>query len=175
MRRMLWLVPLSMVGCSCQRVPTGDGRDDVGAASAAVEASASNDDTAVVADLPPRLLSAVDAGAEDPGTVVRAYVANLLRRDRAAIDAAWLVAPQGRRADDGALRELHEVSNLRVNTGVPVARDQLQPTHLIEVPVQVRAMTAAGTQRYTGWYRLAPAPDGHAWLIQSAQVQPVLD
>ena len=50
-----------------------------------------------------------------------------------------------------------------------------QPPRLLEVPVKIRALTASGTFRYHGWYRVQPSADGRAWQIQSASLQPTLD
>jgi len=126
-------------------------------------------------DVPLDALSAVTGNAPDPGSVVRSYASQLPRHDRALLDASWQMPPPAGRADDAALRELNDIITLRVNTGTAVARDQQHPSRLIEVPVRVRAVTGQGTLHYTGWYRLVPDPEGTAWLIQSAHVQPVLD
>ena len=53
--------------------------------------------------------------------------------------------------------------------------DSKLPPQLLEVPVQVRAVTADGTFRFGGWYRVQPNADGSAWQIQSAQLRPSLD
>jgi len=36
-------------------------------------------------------------------------------------------------------------------------------------------VTADGTFRFGGWYRVQPNADGSAWQIQSAQLRPSLD
>lgn len=175
MRRVCWLLPLLLMGCSCQRAPEPEPATPAPPVDVSRSNGSPSDPTERHVDAPLPLLSAVSAGAEHPGTVIHGYVGQLLRRDFAAADAAWRTAPRGMRADDAVLRALQDVVALRVNTGSPVARDTRQPSHLIEVPVQVRATTGAGTLRYSGWYRLVPDPEGRAWQIQSAQVQPVLD
>lgn len=122
------------------------------------------------------LLAAVDDGAEPPSTMLNRYVAALLNRDRAASDAAWTIPPgDPRRADDAALRQLQDLRTLRLHSDPPIARDDRQPPQLLEVPVQVRAVTANGTFRFSGWYRVQPSRDGSAWQIHSAQLRPTLD
>ncbi len=179
MRRLCWLLPLLMIACSCQRAPVADSETD---AAAAADASATPSlppagaaVTDVPLDVPLDALSAVAAGAPDPGTVVRDYLSRLPGHDAAALDAVWQIPPPAGRADDAALRELRDIISLRVNTGAAVARDQQHPSRLMEVPVRVRALTVSGTLRFTGWYRLSPDADDSAWRIQSAQLQPVLD
>lgn len=175
MRGCSWLLPLLLIGCSCQRAPEPEPATTAPPAVPSQAKDSPSDATGPHVDVPPPLLAAVGADAEHPGTVIHGYVGQLLRRDFAAADAAWRTAPRGNHADDAVLRALQDVIALRVNTGSPVARDTRQPSQLIEVPVQVRATTGAGTLRYSGWYRLVPDPEGRAWQIHSAQVQPVLD
>ncbi len=169
MRRLYWLLPLLMVACSCQRAPVAEPAADAGTKSPTPPSAAA------VADVPLDALSAVVAGAADPGTVVRDYLSRLPGGDAAALDAVWQVPPPAGRADDAALRGLRDIISLRVNTGTAVARDQQHPSRLIEVPVRVRVATVGGTLRFTGWYRLVPDAGDSAWRIQSAQVHPVLD
>jgi len=174
----IWSVPAVLILlCACQRVAdpiptrsTGE-RERTDKAAEAQHATAA----APVQPVSLPLLSALPSSAQDPGGVVRDYAVLLLKRDTTAADAAWKVAPPPGRADDAALRELRDVLTLRVDTQSPLARDQQQPSQLIEVPVRVRAVTPTGTLRYTGWYRLAPATARNAWLIHSASLQPVLD
>lgn len=120
--------------------------------------------------------SAVRPGAMSPGNVVRSYVNAVLRRDGTAIDSFWQLPTRGARPpDDAVLHALRDVRTLRVTAQTPAARDNLSPTRLLEVPVRIRAVTATGEYTYRGWYRLVPDRDGSAWLIQSAQLQPVMD
>lgn len=117
----------------------------------------------------------VAAGAASPQAVVQAYATALPGADRQTLDEFWLHAPRGKVADDHVLRALDEVVSLRVQTGAPQPRDGNVPSRLVEVPVQVRAVTSgAGMQHYEGWYRLVPAADGSAWKLQSASVHAVL-
>ncbi|KAF1055311.1 MAG: hypothetical protein GAK43_00104 [Stenotrophomonas maltophilia] len=73
------------------------------------------------------------------------------------------------------MRLLPDVASLRLQSQAPRAADTQQPTRLLEVPVSLRAATAHGTFRYTGWYRLQPRADRSGWVIQSAKLQPTLD
>lgn len=174
MRRAFWMFPLLLISCSCQEAPAPQKADEAVAEADQAQRTAS---PATPATAPPTLslLAAVSADAERPGAVVHAYIRDLLQRRQTEADAAWQFAPSGTRADDAALRGLQDVISLRINTGAPIARDQQQPSRLIEIPVQVRAVTDTATLRYTGWYRLVPDPQGSAWRIHSAQIQPVLD
>ncbi|HGM5046864.1 TPA: hypothetical protein ACKPZV_004102 [Stenotrophomonas maltophilia] len=179
MRGILFLIaPLVLLGCSRPAAQTTDG---IAAASAPVAATAAADtgtapDSAALqaSDVP--LLSAVADGAEPPSTMLNRYVAALLNRDRGASDAAWAIPPgDPRHADDAALRQLQDLRTLRLHSDTPIARDERQPPQLLEVPVQIRAVTAHGTFRFGGWYRVQPSSDGSAWQIQSAQLRPTLD
>jgi len=107
-----------------------------------------------------------------PGRVVRDYVAAVLRRDADALGRYWQHDSNTR--DDAALHALTRVQRLRVTTDAPIVRDDPRQGRLLEVPVVIRAATAQGSFTYRGWYRLVPGPDGNAWLIQSAQLQPAL-
>lgn len=174
MRGAGWLFPMLMLLGACQRAADAPPAADV--AVAGQPAGAAPAGTSAVEDayaLP--LLAAVAADAPDPGAVVRTYAGHLLRRDFDKADASWMVAPPPGRADDVALRSLRDVRDLQISTEPPQARDQQRPTHLIEVPVRVRVLTATTTLRYSGWYRLVPDPQRSGWLIQAARLQPVLD
>jgi|GEM_PF-1165847 len=123
-----------------------------------------------------RLTAAVSPGALSPGNVVRRYVTAVLQDDTAAMDRYWQLPTRGGRpADDAALHALRQVRTLRVTADTPVPRDERQPSALLEVPVRIHAVTAQGDYTFRGWYRLVPDRDRSAWLIQSAQLQPVLD
>ncbi|MCS4229927.1 hypothetical protein EDF77_3189 [Stenotrophomonas maltophilia] len=176
MRGAGWLFPMLMLLGACQRAADVPPAADVVVAGPPAAAAAAPAGTSAVGDadaLP--LLAAVAADAPDPGAVVRTYAGHLLRRDFDQADASWMVAPPPGRADDAALRSLRDVRDLRISTEPPQARDQQRPTHLIEVPVRVRVLTATTTLRYSGWYRLVPDPQRNGWLIQAARLQPVLD
>ena len=183
MRRAVILLPLLLAGCSCERHPAADAP---GAAATAASGTAGGEatrstDAATVAPLAPAPLSAVAAGAEDEGIVVRHYLNALARGDHAAADAFWSGGRTASHADDAVLRQLlsqpepSRVLSLRMDTEVPIARDQVQPSRLREVPVRIRVMTADGPLRYQGGYRLQPRPDASGWEIHGASVQPVLD
>lgn len=175
MRVACWLFPMLMLLGGCQRAPdVPPAADGAVAEPPAAAPTREADSTADGADALP-LLAAVAADAPDPGAVVRTYAVHLLRREFDKADANWMIAPPPGRADDAALRGLREVRDLKINTDAPVPRDRQQPTHLIEVPVRIRVTTATTTLRYDGWYRLVPDPQRSAWLIQSANLQPVLD
>lgn len=174
MRVACWLFPMLMLLGGCQRtaeVPPAAAVAGIGQPAAATRVATSALDRT---DALP-LLAAVAAEAPDPGTVVRTYAGHLLRRELDKADASWMIAPRPGRADDAALRALRDVRDLRVTTEPPLPRDQQHPTHLVEVPVRVRVLTSTSTLRYNGWYRLVPDPQRSAWLIQSANLQPVLD
>jgi len=183
MRRAVILLPLLLGGCSCERHPAADAP---GAAATAASGTAGAEATgstgaATVAPLGPAPLSAVAAGAENEGIVVRHYLNALARGDHAAADAFWSGGRTASHADDAVLRQLlsqpepSRVLSLRMDTEVPIARDQAQPSRLREVPVRIRVMTADGPLRYQGGYRLQPRPDASGWEIHGASLQPVLD
>jgi len=175
---MLLIAPLVLLGCSR---PAAQTTGDIAAASAAVAATAAVDtrtgpDPAAMQASEMPVLSAVADDAEPPSTMLNRYVAALLNRDSAASDAAWTIPPSDpQHADDAALRQLQDLRTLRLHSDPPVARDDRQPPRLLEVPVQIRAVTANGTFRFGGWYRVQPSSDGSAWQIQSAQLRPMLD
>jgi len=174
MRGAGWLFPMLMLLDACQRAADAPPAADVAVAGQSADAAPAGTSAVEDADALP-LLAAVAADAPDPGAVVRTYAGHLLRRDFDKADASWMVAPPPGRADDVALRSLRDVRDLRISTEPPQARDQQRPTHLIEVPVRVRVLTATTTLRYSGWYRLVPDPQRSGWLIQAARLQPVLD
>ncbi|MGF6418722.1 hypothetical protein ABH900_002205 [Stenotrophomonas sp. AN71] len=180
MRSVLFLIA-ALVLPGCSRPPALPGTAGAPAPAPGTNAASSGTDTGTDAatlqatDVPP-LLAAVDDGADPPSVMLNRYVAALLNRDRSASDAAWTIAPgDPRHADDAALRQLQDLRTLRLHSDTPIARDDLQPPRLLEVPVQVRAVTANGTFRFNGWYRVQPSSDGRAWQIQSAQLRPTLD
>jgi len=183
MRRAVILLPLLLGGCSCERHPATDapGAAATAASGTAGAEAAGSTDAATVAPLAPAPLSAVAAGAEDEGIVVRHYLNALARGDHAAADAFWSGGRTASHADDAVLRQLlsqpepSRVLSLRMDTEVPIARDQAQPSRLREVPVRIRVMTADGPLRYQGGYRLQPRPDASGWEIHGASLQPVLD
>lgn len=183
MRRAVILLPLLLAGCSCERHPAADapGAAATAASGTAGAEAADSTDAATVAPLAPAPLSAVAAGAEDEGIVVRHYLNALARGDHAAADAFWSGGRTASHADDAVLRQLlsqpepSRVLSLRMDTEVPIARDQAQPSRLREVPVRIRVMTADGPLRYQGGYRLQPRPDASGWEIHGASLQPVLD
>ncbi len=183
MRRAVILLPLLLAGCSCERHPAADapGAAATAASGTAGAEAADSTDAAIVAPLAPAPLSAVAAGAEDEGIVVRHYLNALARGDHAAADAFWSGGRTASHADDAVLRQLlsqpepSRVLSLRMDTEVPIARDQAQPSRLREVPVRIRVMTADGPLRYQGGYRLQPRPDASGWEIHGASLQPVLD
>lgn len=178
-RQLLLVVPLLLLGCSRPATtqdpagkPATATATDAGSATARVEA----DPPVLQAPAVAPLFAAVDADAEAPAALLDRYVMALLNRDRATADAAWTFPPSDdARADDAALRQLEGVRSMRLSTELPIARDGQQPPRLLEVPVQVRALTANGTFRFGGWYRVQPSTDGRAWQIQSAQLRPALD
>lgn len=177
MRGVVWILPMILLLAACQRGEEATQTQPAAPLPRAPNAVAPDvAGTAAVGggDALP-LLSAVAAAAPDPGSVVRDYATHLLRREFDKADAAWGVAPAPGRADDAALRDLRDVVSLKVITEPPIARDQQQPTRLIEVPVQIRVVTGSATTRYHGWYRLVPDADRSAWQIHAAQLQPILD
>lgn len=181
MRRAVILLPLLLGGCSCERHPAADAPGAAATAATAGAEATGSTNAATVAPLAPAPLSAVAAGAEDEGIVVRHYLNALARGDHAAADAFWSGGRTASHADDAVLRQLlsqpepSRVLSLRMDTEVPIARDQAQPSRLREVPVRIRVMTADGPLRYQGGYRLQPRPDASGWEIHGASVHPVLD
>jgi hypothetical protein len=182
MRRFLILIaPLVLLACS--RPPSPSDPADAAPSATAEAAARTKPQTAAEGDAPAvqaidvdPLFAAVAAEAELPAGMLNAYVMALLNRDRKAVDAAWTFPPSdARRADDAALRQLTDVRSLRLTSELPIARDGHQPPQLLEVPVQIRAVTAEGAFRFGGWYRVQPSSDGRAWQIQSAQLRPTLD
>ncbi|UEX19222.1 hypothetical protein LMF57_05100 [Stenotrophomonas sp. SI-NJAU-1] len=173
------LIPLLVAGCSNPAPPADDTRRDASASTTdpsvpTTEAAPQAATVDAIAIDP--LYGAVALGSEPPSAMLNRYVLDLLNQDKARSDAAWAYAPADpRHADDAALRLLPDVRNLRLDSDVPLPRDDGQPPRLLEVPVRIRAMTANGTIRYHGWYRVQPSADGHGWQIQSASLQPTLD
>lgn len=177
MRRIVFLLPLLFAGCSCQPDPPPT---DTPASAAAADPTASSAEAAPaqgdgLATTAPPVLSAVAADATTETITVRNYIYALLGSDRKSADAFWSGGHTSARPDDAVLRNIPQLRNLRVDTDTPIARDTAQPSRLREVPVRIRAITAEGTFRYTGWYRLQPRPDGSGWEILSASLQPALD
>lgn len=173
------LIPLLAVGCSNPSAPTDSSTSDSAAAATApavpTTKAASEADTVEAIPIDP-LYGAVAIGSESPAGMLNRYMLDLLNQNKARSDAAWAYAPADpRHADDAVLRLLPDVRNLRLDSDVAVPRDDGQPPRLLEVPVKIRAVTAEGTFRYHGWYRVQPSADGHAWQIQSASLQPTLD
>lgn len=175
MRRVLFLLPLLFGGCSCQ--PQAGRETASNTASSAASGTAAAEDESqpdALANIPIAALSAVSQQAPDEPTTIRNYVNALMRGDRTAADAYW--SGGGTRPDDQALRSLPVLRQLRVDADSPIARDHAEPSRLREVPVRIRMVTRDGsTLRYHGWYRLQPRPDGSAWEIQGASLQPTLD
>ena len=178
MRRIVFLLPLLFAGCSCQPDSATDARAPTPGSAAAdaapAEAPAPADPGEGLAAVATPALSAVAAGAVDETTTVHQYVVALLDPDRSKADAYWSGGRPAPHADDAVLRAIPELRSLRVKTQLAVARDDQQPSRLLEVPVSVRAITADGALTYEGWYRLQPRPDSSGWEIQSASIHPVL-
>lgn len=180
-RFLILLAPLVLLACS--RPPSQSDPADATPSATAEVAARTKSQTAAEGDAPAvqaidvdPLFAAVAAEAELPAGMLNAYVMALLNRDRKAVDAAWTFPPSdARRADDAALRQLTDVRSLRLTSELPIARDGHQPPQLLEVPVQIRAVTPEGTFRFGGWYRVQPRADRRAWQIQSAQLRPTLD
>ena len=174
MRRAMLLLPLLFAGCSCQPDPVAVDPPAAAATDSAAEAApptAGNDGQAPAPAPEP---SAVSPGALDEASTVHQYVVALLNPDRSIADAYWTGGRPAPRPDDTVLREIPELRSLRVKTRSPIPRDTEQPSRLLEVPVQVRAITADGALTFEGWYRLQPRPDGSSWEIQSASIHPIL-
>ena len=184
MRTQRWLLlTVPMLLAACQRAPEPPAS---AAAEQTQEAAQAPTARGRAAAQDTARDSATDAGADtadaagaatatSPGQVVRSYVSAVLHRDAAAIDRLWQLPTRGGRPpDDAALHALRQVRSLRVTAGTPVPRDGQQPSRLLEVPVRIQAVTADGRFLYEGWYRLVPGGDG-GWLIQSAQLQPILE
>jgi len=176
MRRVVFLLPLLFAGCSCQPDPVAHvappaAEPTADAAPTPVAEAPASDGLATV---PLPELSAVAPGATDEGSTVHEYVVSLLGSDRRASDAFWSGGTTGTRPDDAVLRAIPDLRNLRVKTIASIARDNKQPSQLLEVPVNIRAMTGEGTLVFEGWYRLQPRPDASGWEIQSASLHPVL-
>lgn len=175
MRRVVFLLPLLFAGCSCQPDPVG--QVDAAVAEpppAAADAPDADTPGVALAEVPVAELSPVAPGAVDETATVHEYIVSLLGSDRRASDAYWSGGTTGTRPDDAVLRSIPDLRNLRVKTRMPIARDNKQPSHLLEVPVNVRAMTGEGTLVFEGWYRLQPRPDASGWEIQSASLHPVV-
>lgn len=173
------LIPLLVVGCSNPAPPVDATRRVVGSATTAPSVpttKAAPQATTVDAIAIDPLYGAVAYGSETPAAMLNRYMLDLLNRNTSRSDAAWAYAPPDpRHADDAVLRLLPDVRNLRLDSDMALPRDDGQPPRLLEVPVRIRAVTASGTFRYHGWYRVQPSADGRAWLIQSASLQPTLD
>ncbi len=176
MRRMLFLLPLLLGGCSCQpeSARTADVPDNRPPPQDVSEAGVAALREAEARNQPARPPSAVAADAVDEPTLIRNYVNVLLRPDRSLSDAFWRGGSAGPQPDDQLLRAIPNLRAMRVDTAPPIARDTVQPSRLREVPVRVRAVTTDATFYYDGWYRLEPRADGSGWEITGASLQPVL-
>ena len=176
---LLLLTSLAMLGCSSPTPPDDAAVTrpaDAAATADARPAAAKDAAPAIAAPAIDPLYGAVAADAESPARMLNRYVVDLLNGNKAAVDAAWAIAPpDARRAGDAALRVLPDVRNLRLDSDPAVPRDPQQPPRLLEIPVRIRASTGEGQFRYHGWYRVQPRADGQGWQIQSAQLQPTLD
>lgn len=179
MRRILLpMVPLALLGCSAPTPPSpaeATTAAQTPASAPAAEAAPAGPARAQADSIDP-LFGAVDAAADPPAAMLNHYVAQLLNGDRKGSDDAWTFPPADpRHADDAALRQLPALRALRFKSGPALARDGHRPPRLLEIPVQVRADTAQGSFRFSGWYRVQPSVDGRSWQIQSAQLHPTLD
>lgn len=173
------LIPLLAVGCANPTGPADSTTSDSAPAAIApavpTTKAASEAATGDAIAIDP-LYGAVAIGSESPAAMLNRYMLDLLNQNKARSDAAWAYAPADpRHADDAVLRLLPDVRNLRLDSDVALPRDDGQPPRLLDVPVKIRAVTAEGTFRYHGWYRVQPSADGRAWQIQSASLQPTLD
>jgi len=173
------LIPLLVAGCSNPAPPVDATGRDASASTTTRSGPTTNaapQPATVDAIAIDPLYGAVAHGSETPAAMLNRYMLDLLNRNTSRSDAAWAYAPADpRHADDAVLRVLPDVRNLRLDSDVALPRDDGQPPRLLEVPVKIRAVTANGTFRYHGWYRVQPSADGHGWLIQSASLQPTLD
>ena len=173
------LIPLLVAGCSNPAPPVDVAERDASGATTAPSVpttKAAPQAATVDAIAIDPLYGAVANGSETPAAMLSRYMLDLLNRNTSRSDAAWAYAPADpRRADDAVLRLLPDVRNLRLDSDVALPRDDGQPPRLLEVPVKIRAVTANGTFRYHGWYRVQPSADGRSWQIQSASLQPTLD
>lgn len=172
------LIPLLVAGCSNPAPPADDtGRDASTSTTPSVPTTKASPQAATVDAIAiDPLYGAVAKGSETPAAMLNRYMLDLLNRNISRSNAAWAYAPADpRRADDAVLRLLPDVRNLRLDSDVALPRDDGQPPRLLEVPVKIRAVTANGTFRYHGWYRVQPSADGRGWQIQSASLQPTLD
>lgn len=166
---------LCLPGCQCHRQPDAAG-------PAAVDAAAANAaPQAVPATEDPAVLQAQKANREQAqalaaaGTTVHSYLAALPRGEGGKADAFWTGGQPAPVPDDANLRQVQDLSSLRIETGIPTALDRELPTRAVEVPVELTARTAQGVRRFSGWYRLRPRVDGTGWEITSASLQPALD
>lgn len=173
------LIPLLMVGCSNPMPPAESASSEPTSTATFPSVPSTNtapESAALDAVTVDPLYGAVANGSETPAAMLNRYMLDLLNQNKARSNAAWAHAPADpRHADDAVLRLLPDVRNLRLDSDVAVPRDDGQPPRLLEVPVKIRALTASGTFRYHGWYRVQPSADGRAWQIQSARLQPTLD
>lgn len=168
------LIPLLATGCADPAAPAAPTK--AGSAPAATAPSVPTTKTAPESATVDPLYGAVANTSESPAVMLNRYMLDLLNQNKVRSDAAWVHAPPDpRHADDAVLRVLPDVRNLRLDSDVALPRDDGQPPRLLEVPVTIRAVTAEGTFRYHGWYRVQPSADGRAWKIQSASLQPTLD
>lgn len=168
------LLPLLMIGCSCQRTP-----DD--ATSAADTTPATRTPPTPQAEPSAEQLAAAAQRAAharalaDAASTVHAYLGALPNSDRTTSDAFWSGGRPAPRPDDANLREITGgLRSMRVENDRPHALDQEQPPRAVEVPVRLRISTEAGTQRYSGWYRLRAKVGGDGWELTSASLQPEL-
>lgn len=169
---LLILVAL-MAGCSCQRTPGDDRREDSGPAAGA---------TARTTAPPPAATEAAPAAAAHadpvsargeqttPEMTVHRYL-ELLLSDRANADRMWAGGQPAPQPDDAALRTaLFDAGSLRILTRTAVPLDRETPHHALEIPVDLRMTRNGAPLRFQGWYRVRRTIDGNGWELSSASV-----
>lgn len=114
-------------------------------------------------------LQARNAAVGEAVSTLHAYLAALFKADRSEADAMWTggrPAPLG----ESALRELRDVTGIRVENRRPEPLDTAPVPQQLRIPVHLRIGVAGPLRRFEGHYDLQREADG--WRIRAASIAP---
>lgn len=138
-------------------------------ASADLPASTSPVATAPAGSAQDATLQARNAAIGEAVSTLHSYLAALFKADRGEADAMWT---GGRPAPLGelALRELRDVTGIRVDNRRPEPLDTAPVPQQLRIPVHLRIGVAGPLRRFEGHYDLQREADG--WRIRAASIAP---
>ncbi|WP_313494454.1 hypothetical protein [Stenotrophomonas sp.] len=169
----LLIVTALLAGCSCQR--SADGADTPDAVQASAAPAPAPAPALEAPDPQAQSDAAVRRQAAIAAPVIHAYLQALFENNGQS-DAFWTGGRPSPQPDDAGLRAvLPTMTSLRVHNGQAIALDRESPPQALEIPVDIRLTSAAGNQRFKGWYRVRPRIEGDRWEITSASLQPELN